>query len=226
VAYTVPTLDQFKEQFFRDFPYAVPSFGATGTAVVTAGVVTAIIPTAVGVFYQNTPLITITGGGGTGTTATATVSNNGVVSYTVTAGGTGYTTTPTVTVVSQDGDDTDLKKVTNRDITFAQSMCPANINQCLFPNQGQWGTCYNLLTAHFMVTNLLNSTQGIKSQYDWLTTQRSVGNVQSSFGIPDRVMKSAFLSGLCATRYGAQYVSMIWPYLHGNVRIAVGITTP
>jgi len=226
VAYTVPTLDQFKQQFLRDFPFSVPSFGATGTAVLTSGTVTAITPTAGGVFYVNTPLVQITGGGGTGAAATATVTNNSVSAYTVTSAGSGYIDAPTITVVSQDGDDTDISKVTNTDILAAQGIAPANINPILFPNQAAWGTAFNLLTAHYLCTNLLNSTQGVKSQYDWLTAQRTVGNVSASFGIPDRVMKSAFFNTLTSTRYGALYLSIIAPLLHGNMRIACGATTP
>ena len=51
-----------------------------------------------GTGYTQTPLVTITGGGGTGATATARVVNGVVTSITVVNNGDGYTTTPTVVV--------------------------------------------------------------------------------------------------------------------------------
>jgi hypothetical protein len=223
MAYQTPTIDQFKAQFFRDFPYAVPSFGATGTAVISGFSVTAVNITSGGFFYQKTPLVSFSHGIAT---AHAVVTNNAVSSIVVDSGGSGYAVPPTVTITSQDGDDTDIKKVTNIDILAAQNMGLMNINQGLFESQLFYSQCFNLLTAHYMVTNLLASTQGVKSQYDWLTSQRSIGNVNSSFAIPDRVKKSMFLSTLTQTRYGAQYISLIAPLLLGNVRLVVGDTTP
>ena len=226
MAYAQPTVDQFKGQFFRDFPYAVPSFGATGVVTVAAGAVTAVALVDGGTFYLKAPLCVLTGGGGTGATITATVTNNAVSAYTVTAGGSGYVSAPTLKVISQDGDDTDLKKVTNRDISSAMAMTPPNINKGLFDDEASYQVGFNLLAAHYLVTNLLASSQGVKSQYDWLTIQRTVGNVNASFSIPSRVKNSVFLSTLMATRYGAQYVSLISPKLTGNVVVAFGATTP
>ena len=51
-----------------------------------------------GAGYTQTPLVTITGGGGTGATATARVVNGVVTSITVVNKGDGYTTTPTVVI--------------------------------------------------------------------------------------------------------------------------------
>ncbi|RFM30024.1 hypothetical protein [Deminuibacter soli] len=71
--------------------------GATATATVATGAVTAISVTAGGSGYTTAPTVVITGGGGTGATATATVSGGVVTAITVSAGGTGYTSAPTIT---------------------------------------------------------------------------------------------------------------------------------
>jgi autotransporter-associated beta strand protein len=51
-----------------------------------------------GVGYLDTPIITITGGGGTGATAVANISGGAVTGISITSPGTGYTSAPTVTL--------------------------------------------------------------------------------------------------------------------------------
>jgi len=224
MAYLTPTVDQFKTQLFRDFPFAVPSFGATATATVSGGAVTAVTLVTGGQLYVKPPLVSFSYGTAS---VTAVLTGNAVSGFTGLVGGTGYSqTTPIVTITSQDGDDTDTSKVCTQDFANAQSMALMHINEGLFASQALYTQCANLLTAHFLVTNLLASTQGLKSQYDWLTIQRTVGNVNSSFAIPQKVKSSPFLSTLTSTRYGAQYISLIAPYLIGNVCGIVGNTTP
>ena len=56
-----------------------------------------------GAGYTISPLVEITGGGGTGAAATAYIGNNVVGVVTITAGGAGFTTTPTVTISGPTG---------------------------------------------------------------------------------------------------------------------------
>lgn len=70
-----------------------------GTAAVVAGEVVGIAVTDAGEFYSSAPIVTLTGGGGTGATATATVNAAGAITaFTVTNGGTGYVTAPGVLI--------------------------------------------------------------------------------------------------------------------------------
>jgi microcystin-dependent protein len=73
---------------------------ATGTAVVTSGFVTSINLTDGGAGYTSAPVVTITGGGGSGATATAAVSGGAVTGFTITSPGSGYGSAPTVTVAA------------------------------------------------------------------------------------------------------------------------------
>ena len=73
-----------------------PGSGATATATVGSGAVTAINVTAGGSAYSGAPVVAITGDG-TGATATATISGGQVTAITVTSGGSGYTSA-TVTI--------------------------------------------------------------------------------------------------------------------------------
>ena len=78
--------------------------GATATAIVTNGRVTAITVTAGGSGYTSTPTIAITGGGGTGATAVATVVGGVVTAITVTNQGTGQTILVTDNTTYPSGD--------------------------------------------------------------------------------------------------------------------------
>jgi hypothetical protein len=71
---------------------------ATATAQVVNGFVVGATITSGGNGYTNNPLVTITGGGGTGAKAIATQFNGVVTSITITNPGSGYTSTPTITI--------------------------------------------------------------------------------------------------------------------------------
>jgi hypothetical protein len=75
---------------------------AVATAVISAntGAIDRINVTDGGAGYVGTPLVDITGGGGTGATATATITNGRVTAITLTSAGTGYTTPPGVALVA------------------------------------------------------------------------------------------------------------------------------
>jgi hypothetical protein len=75
-----------------------PAGEATATAAIGSGAVTSVSPQYNGYNYSAAPVVTISGGGGSGATATATISGGSVTGYSVTAGGTGYTSVPSVLV--------------------------------------------------------------------------------------------------------------------------------
>ena len=75
-----------------------PGTVATANASLAGGALASVTVTNGGSNYNYTPIITISGGGGSGATATATVQNGVITGIAVTNGGTGYTSTPTVTI--------------------------------------------------------------------------------------------------------------------------------
>ncbi len=230
MAFVYPTVDDFKGQFFRDFPYAVPAYGATAVAVVTAGVITAITPVTQGYNYNEAPTVTIAAPptGGTQATATATLLDGGsgqVSAYTITAGGTGYgINPPAVTVMpsATDGDDTDLKLVTNRDIQSAQIMAHQQVAQAMCATQTDFTYSANLLAAHYLCTNIFASSQGLGGAAEWLTASKTVGDVAQTFNIPERITKSPYFALLSKTTYGAQYLSLVAVKSVANVRVVAG----
>ena len=71
---------------------AQPLLAPTGNGISSIPVATG------GAGYLDTPVVTITGGGGVGATAVANVSGGSVTGITITSPGTGYTSAPTVTL--------------------------------------------------------------------------------------------------------------------------------
>jgi len=93
------------QRFVVDVTRTVPSpvilsggggTGATATATVSGGPLTALTVTNGGSGYSVAPAVVLSGGGGTGATATATISGGVVTGFTVASGGSNYTSAPTV----------------------------------------------------------------------------------------------------------------------------------
>lgn len=116
--------------------------------------------------------------------------------------------------------------VLDTDITKAFQMANMNINQALFADQGSYTVGYLLLSAHYMVTNLRASSQGINGQYNFLQQSKGAGQVNEAFSIPQRILDDPYFSMLCKTNYGAEYIMLLLPQLAGTVSVAYGSTRP
>lgn len=213
--YATPTVSEFKSQFSRDFPYAVPAWGAVITLTLTAGVVTAVALVNGGQGYKETPTLSIESTSGSGCVLAPTISNGKITAVAITSGGNGYSSDARVIVSGGAGDDTDLTRVTDTDIQQAIFAAGYNTSQALFDSQARWSYAYNYLAAHMLVEKLLAAGEGLVSQYNWLTASKSVGSMQEAFVIPDKIMKDPFLAPLSKTRYGATYLTIIAPQLCG-----------
>lgn len=123
-------------------------------------------------------------------------------------------------------DQTDKSKVRDVDITRGFTQAVANFNENLWGSQATYSEAFLLLTAHYLCTNLLNSSQGLGGAGQWLTNSKAVGPMQESFALPERIMKSPTLAALSKTSYGMTYLQMILPQLAGNVVGICGNTTP
>ncbi len=213
--YTLPTVSEFKAQFARDFPYAVPAWGAAATLTLTAGAITAVTLTAGGQGYTFAPDVTITDPTGSGAAVTATVANGRVTGFVIASGGTGYTN-PVVSFSGGAGDDSRLDFVTDSDISGAILDAQFNSSQSLFDSQTGFSRAFLYLAAHNLVERLLAAGEGLKSQYNWLTASKAVGSVQESFIVPDRISRDPMLSAYSKTRYGLLYLQIISPLLIGG----------
>ncbi len=229
MAYALPSIPDFKSQFVRDFPFAVPlSGGGYGARVdpVLGGANNGLAGLTLvdgGYDYpaKKVPSIIIYGGGGVGARASLTVTSGEITAVALILAGYGYTFTqspPTVYISNGEGDNTDIKSVTDYDIVAAFNAARAfNMTQSLLSSQQTFTYAYNLLTAHYLCENIRAGGAGLNGKAEWLTNAKTVGNVTESFSIPDRVLKSPYLSKLSKTMYGAQFLELMSPQLIGNM---------
>lgn len=116
--------------------------------------------------------------------------------------------------------------VLDSDITYAFAITNINISQGLFPDQGTYTLGYNLLSAHYLVTNLRSSTQGLNGQYNFLQNSKAVGSVNEAFQLPERIMANPYWSMLTKTNYGALYLQLLLPQMAGQIFSVCGTTRP
>lgn len=108
-----------------------------------------------------------------------------------------------------------LDTVRDSDISKAFTEACTLFNACLWENQSEYTVAIFYLWAHSLVMNLRASTQGVAGQFDWLTTNKAVGNVSEGFQIPQRVLDNPEFAMMSKTPYGAKYLFLLLPRLLG-----------
>lgn len=124
------------------------------------------------------------------------------------------------------GTGTDYTKVLDADISKAIDEASFLVNEALFETQLKYTIGYLYATAHFLVIDLRNASQGIVGAYNWLEASKAVGSVSSGYVIPEFLMKNPSVAMLSKTNYGAKYVQLIQTSLIGNFGISSGLTKP
>lgn len=231
MSYAFPTVSQFKGNFRRDFPYAVPAFGGAGLAILSGGSVGSIAVSCGGTGYTEPPTVSLQNQPGdttgSGAVAVAVVENGAVTAFTISAAGSGYILPPLVDLSGGAGDDSNLEKVTDWDIQGGIEDASFNVNPGLFADQAQFQRAFLYYAAHQMVSKLQASAAGVQSQYEWLTTSKTVGDVSQSFAVPKELLEDTpWLADMSKTRYGALYLNIVGPLLIGNVGFLPTVTNP
>lgn len=117
--------------------------------------------------------------------------------------------------------------ILDADVSRAQSFVNnTTFNPALFCDQNAYNIGFNLLTAHYLVTNLRASSQGLNGQFSFLEQSKSVGAIAQQFGIPQRILDNPDWSMLCKTNYGAMYLQQLIPQLSGQIFPVIGRTKP
>ena len=137
----------------------------------------------------------------------------------------GNTTEPTDTTNWEIVKDSVDNYIQDSDIMRAFKEAKVNFNAGLFGDDDTIKMVFLYLAAHYLVIDLNNAMNPMAMGFMGFTQSKSVGSVSQSFALPDFVTRNAALSQYMQTGYGAKYVSLINPYLIGNVLLIKGKTT-
>ena len=107
--------------------------------------------------------------------------------------------------------------VSDDDITRAFLEASVNFNEDLFETEAVQLMIFYYLTAHYICIDANNVNNGINFGYMGIAQSRSVGSVSESYAIPKWIYDDASLGQYALTGYGLKYLSLIQPYLVGNI---------
>lgn len=114
--------------------------------------------------------------------------------------------------------------ILDSDITKCFTFTNVNMSQALFADQGSYNVGYLLLSAHYLVTNIRASSQGLNGQYNFLQASKGAGGVNEAFSIPQRILDNPDWAMLTKTNYGAQFIQLVLPQLSGQIFNVIGTT--
>lgn len=115
--------------------------------------------------------------------------------------------------------------IQDSDIMRAFNEAVINFNVNLFTDQNSAIMVFLYLAAHYLVIDLNNAANPLAMGFMGFTQSKSVGSVSESYGIPQWMLNNQVLSAYAQTGYGRKYLSLIHPYLIGNVLFFPGRTT-
>ena len=107
--------------------------------------------------------------------------------------------------------------ISDDDILRAFTEARVNFNPSLFQDNETATMVFCYLAAHYLVIDLNNAQNPLAIGFYGFTQSKSVGSVSESYGIPQWIMNDKSLSQYAQTGYGRKYLSLITPYLVGNI---------
>lgn len=116
--------------------------------------------------------------------------------------------------------------ILDADIMNAFNYTAVNFNPGLFSTQAAYTLGYNLLTAHYLVLNIRQSSQGLSGQFNFTQSGKGAGSVNEAFSIPQRILDNPEFAMLAKTNYGAQFLLLVLPQMGGQMFIVRGSTRP
>ena len=134
----------------------------------------------------------------------------------------GNTFVPTDTYNWQLYNDNVMNYISDEDISRAFVEASINFNKKMFDDCATFKMVFCYLAAHYLVIDLNNAQNPLALGFMSMTQSKSVGSVSESYGIPSWIMNDRNLSLYAQTGYGRKYLSLIQPYLVGNVIFTPG----
>lgn len=121
--------------------------------------------------------------------------------------------------------DTVNNYIQDSDIERAFLEAKLNFNPSFWKNDETAIMVFLYLAAHYLVIDLNNASNPLGMGFMGFTQSKSVGSVSESYGIPQWMLNNQILSQFATTGYGRKYLSLIQPYLIGNIILTPGRTT-
>lgn len=115
--------------------------------------------------------------------------------------------------------------ISDADIARAFAEAKVNFNARLFDDDKTAKMVFLYLAAHYLVIDLNNASNPLAVGFMGFTQSKSVGSVSESYAVPQYMLNNKMLSGYAQTGYGRKYLSLIQPYLVGNIFVSRGRTT-
>lgn len=137
----------------------------------------------------------------------------------------GNTTLPTDTDNWQLVNDSVDNYIQDSDIERAFTEAKVNFNPNLFTDDATAIMVFLYLAAHYLVIDLNNAMNPMAMGFMGFTQSKSVGSVSESYAVPQWMLNNQMLSAYAQTGYGRKYLSLIQPYLVGNIIFVPGRTT-
>lgn len=137
----------------------------------------------------------------------------------------GNTTLPTDTTNWALANDSVDNYIQDSDILRAFNEAKVNFNAGLFGDDNTVKMVFLYLAAHYLVIDLNNAMNPLAMGFMGFTQSKSVGSVSESYAVPQYMLNNAILSQYATTGYGRKYLSLIQPYLVGNIIFCPGRTT-
>lgn len=113
--------------------------------------------------------------------------------------------------------------ISDADIERAFAEAKVNFNANLFPDDETAEMIFYYLTAHYLVIDMNNALNPFGMGFNGFTQSKSVGSVSESYGIPQWMMNDKILGMYAQTGYGRKYLSLIAPFMIGNIIYTPGM---
>ena len=115
-----------------------------------------------------------------------------------------------------------LNYTQDSDIKNAMAEARVNFNEGMFPDEDTAKLVFLYLTAYYLTVDFKNA---IGQSSTGVVQSKTVGSVSESYAIPQWVTNSPILSAYAQNGYGLKYLTLIRPYIIGNIYLSVGAIT-
>ena len=116
----------------------------------------------------------------------------------------------------------DYDYVTDEMITRAMLEAKVNFRADMFEDDETAKLLFLYLTAHYLVIDINNAMNPLALGFGGFTQSKSVGSVSESYAVPQWMLNNPQYSSFLQTGYGRKYISLIQPYLVGNIIFTAG----